>query len=678
MKHALLIIALPLALAISVNGFSQTPQDTAALPISINAAHADRGTNVVIILPTAETTKEACDRIGKYAKDVFKNRGMFLFLDDTAALKEDLSGYTIITYGTPSGNLWVRQNLKGLPVAITNAEIVVADREFKGTNLRFISVWFNPANPAKPWIIYTAQNETDVVGINSVFHGWKQFHVAKGTELLHSGYYSHRNGAWVVSDRPDFGLPALTRQQMYQDYDTFTNIVEQVFPLMEVNRQIYGVDVRKLLSDNRSQIATITQTGQFAELINRTIVACRGSHFWIGCQRNEDYQGFVDAEAYKLVEKYQVYLSSANKGNGIAIPLLYFQGDYYTLCDGVCGGVTYPKGLRVLACDGKTPDAMVNAVAQSGVSPGWDFLSWDYDRNKYYTTHSIPFPKSDSPLVMQLAQADGKLLTLKLTADKQGTWRMPQPDRQPLVALVNGNILYIKLPSMDKNLIPFYRKELLKYKGEPIQRVVVDIRNNSGGSDNTWSALLSLLLKQKLVLAYKWAVKKSDIMHRYAARDPHSFYESAKVEKISFLNNEEFKVTEEPRVISPDPESLNLACKIFVLSENIYSSAGGFMNICKDSDQLVSVGLPNGQILGQGGDPMAFSLPNSKITFSIEAILDLTDCQTARDTHHIDVEVRINPTLEQLLDYYNTGTDVPLEKRLNEHDPFFKKVLEMG
>jgi hypothetical protein len=597
-------------------------------------------------------------------------------LDDTAALKEDLSGYTVITYGTPSGNLWTKQNLKTVPVAITKDKIVVADREFNGTNLRFITLWFNPANPVKPWVIYTAQDEKDVVGINGVFHGWAQFHVAKGTELLQSGYYAHKNGAWVVSELPDFGFPALTRQQMYEDYDTFTNIVGQVFPLMEVNRQIYGVDIRKVLSENRSQIATITQTEQFADLINRTIAACRGSHFWIGCQRNEDYHGFVDAEAYKFVDKYQLYLSSADKGNAIAIPLLYFKGDYYTLCDGVCEGITYPKGLRVLACDGKTPDAIVNALAQSGVYPSWNFLSWDYDRNKYYTTHFIPFPKSNSPPVMQLAQADGKLLTLKVTADKQGTWRMPQPDRKPLVALVNGNILYIKLPSMDKNLIAFYRKELLKYTGEPIHKVVVDIRNNGGGSDDTWSGLLSLLLKQKLVLTPKWAIKNSEIIHRYMARNRNPYYESAKVEKIAFLNNEEFKVIEFSRVISPDPESLNLTCQVFVLSENVYSSAGGFMNVCKDSDQLVSVGLPNGQILGQGSDPLAFSLPNSKITFSIEAILDLTDCQTAKDTHHTDVEVRITPTLEQLLDYYNMGSDVPLEKRLNEHDPFFKKALE--
>jgi len=31
----------------------------------------------------------------------------------------------------------------------------------------------------------------------------------------------------------------------------------------------------------------------------------------------------------------------------------------------------------------------------------------------------------------------------------------------------------------------------------------------------------------------------------------------------------------------------------------------------------------------------------------------------------------------QLLDYYGTGDDVPLDERLNKHDPLFQRVLEM-
>jgi len=40
--------------------------------------------------------------------------------------------------------------------------------------------------------------------------------VARETELLRSGYYVRKDGAWEVSDVPDFGFPVLTRQQMYE------------------------------------------------------------------------------------------------------------------------------------------------------------------------------------------------------------------------------------------------------------------------------------------------------------------------------------------------------------------------------------------------------------------------------------------------------------------------------
>src|SRR5208283_3810547 len=166
--------------------------------------------------------------------------------------------------------------------------------------------------------------------------------------------------------------------------------------------------------------------------------------------------------------------------------------------------------------------------------------------------------------------------------------------------------------------------------------------------------------------------------HQYLARhsDGKIINASAKIEKIGFLNNEEFQVLEDSDHVSPDANSLNLDCHIYVLSDNIYSSAGTFMNICKNNDQMVSVGIPNSMILGGGIDPYAFSLPNSKLIFNIEPVVDLTDARVAKDAHHIDVEARIAPTLEQLLDYYNTGNEGGLEKRLNEHDPFFKKVLE--
>jgi hypothetical protein len=401
-------------------------------------------------------------------------------------------------------------------------------------------------------------------------------------------------------------------------------------------------------------------------------VSCRGSHFWIAApSRSAYHEGFVAEAAYELAESYEQYVEMSGAGNNTELPLLYFNGSYYTAHDFTCGGTTYPKGLKVRACNGQAPDALVQALSRSGVA-----LDWDYDRNKYYTTRFYKY----APVVLELAGTNGASMTLEVSEATRAQWQeRPHTSARPQVALVNSNILYIRLPAMDPKQLPFYRKELGKYRGQAIRKAVIDIRNNGGGSDDVWGELLSLLVKEKLVLSYALAAKVSDINTNYLAR--HGFgkglAKNGKVEHISFLNNQEFRVLRTSEPIEPHADSLKLGCSIFVLSDHVYSSAGSLMDICKQSRQLVSVGLPNSQILGVGIDPFAFSLPNSKIVFLIEPVVDLTGARTAKDTHHNDVEVRIKPTLGQLLDYYGTDAALPLEERLNKHDPFFQRVLEL-
>ncbi len=257
---------------------------------------------------------------------------------------------------------------------------------------------------------------------------------------------------------------------------------------------------------------------------------------------------------------------------------------------------------------------------------------------------------------------------------------MPAASRPPLIALVDSNILYIRLPSMNPQFLNYYQAELRKYQGASIQKAVIDIRDNGGGSDTVWTKLLSLLLDKEITIHARLAAKPSPLNEKRMAADPNSkaHYDAAKLERISFPSDEEFKVLDLTNILSPESTSLRLHCKIYVLSDHIYSSAGGFMSICKEDSRLVSVGLPNHMILGLGGNPAAFSLPNSKLVFTLEPEVDLTGAKSARDTQHIEVQATIHPTLEQLLDYYNTGNEVSLEKRLNEHDPFFEKVLRMN
>jgi hypothetical protein len=70
-------------------------------------------------------------------------------------------------------------------------------------------------------------------------------------------------------------------------------------------------------------------------------------------------------------------------------------------------------------------------------------------------------------------------------------------------------------------------------------------------------------------------------------------------------------------------------------------------------------------------------LPNSGFTFTIEPVVDLAGAQSAKDVFHTDVEVDVQPTLDQMLAFFNARQLVPLEDFLTDYDPFFQKVLTL-
>ena len=481
----------------------------------------------------------------------------------------------------------------------------------------------------------------------------------------------------TLSHASGVSFPALTTAQMYEDYDHFTNIVQQVFPLIEVNRQVYGIDIPALLAQNRRKITGITQARDFVELMHNTMVCCHGSHFCIdkNVHPSEFVKGFVLEGAPAQTTVYWQHIHRTQQQNDVALPLLYFQGNYYTSQDFVASGVSYSKGIRILRCNGEEPDEIVKRAAQSVE------LYWDYDRNRSYSPRFYVCSRlaADGRLLLDGEQTNGAKITIHTDAAQPVRKEPQEDDPSPLVALVNRDILYIRLPMMDPALSGFYQRELSKHRNESIRKVVIDVRNNPGGSDQAWMDLLGLLIKDDLPWRVRMGVKNSPLVRQYLQRSPYGNWinQHSKVQRIGFLSNEEFSVAECPNQVRPSTNSLKLACKIYVLCEKSYSSAGNLMSLCRVNHRLVSVGVTSGRILGAGMSPFAFSLPHSKLVFSVEPVLDLTDAKNARDTHHVDPEVKVEPSLQQWMDYTSTGPEVGLERRLNEHDPFFRKVLEM-
>jgi len=165
----------------------------------INAAVQNvNGLNIAIIIPTNEEDKKIQEEIytyvGEYKNHFFPQAEI---MKDADALKKDLSNYFIIAYGTINGNLWLDHYKNVFPVQI-NADNIMADKEYIGTDLSFISALPNPQNYKNPLLVYTAQKSEDI--LHRILHGPTDYVIAKDIKELHSGNYDKNKDKWTFKE----------------------------------------------------------------------------------------------------------------------------------------------------------------------------------------------------------------------------------------------------------------------------------------------------------------------------------------------------------------------------------------------------------------------------------------------------------------------------------------------
>jgi hypothetical protein len=167
---------------------------------TINAVGQDKN-SAVLVIPTNESDPDIQKNIHAFVRRiqrrVFSKKPVKKYAE---AIKRDLSGNSIILYGTMNGNLWLKENATKFPFKIESNRIV-ADKDYEGTDLRFISAWLNPQNSKRGILIYTAQQAKDVVKINSIFHGPTDYVIARNTNILKAANYNKKDGVWTISKK---------------------------------------------------------------------------------------------------------------------------------------------------------------------------------------------------------------------------------------------------------------------------------------------------------------------------------------------------------------------------------------------------------------------------------------------------------------------------------------------
>ncbi|AZI24184.1 hypothetical protein EA772_02040 [Pedobacter sp. G11] len=345
--------------------------------------------------------------------------------------------------------------------------------------------------------------------------------------------------------------------------------------------------------------------------------------------------------------------------------------------------------MKLLSCNGKSIHRFVHTLT-AFVSP----LRWDrvrnrvYDENFYWpaelykngTLKLVFSDKNKNRYLLNIAKQD---TVTYLTKKSNEYGYFSQTDTVITHYFEKAGIFYAKIPAMREELGDTVKRRLVDvFRDHQVKSVVIDIRGNGGGSDNTYGKFLSKLvqdtLKKKVVVARNFSpyiqthyhINKDSVLNNAT----QTFDPGIPILKSQAM----YYIRQDFNFVVPDSVTLPFEGKIYVLQDKfIYSSASNLSSLAKNSKQLVSIGETPDLLGGLQASTLMIMLPYSKFIFRVEPQIDLTDIKNVDDIFQNHVEYPVQYSIDHLYLRTTTQEDIYGKDFLQKHDPMFGKVVEL-
>jgi hypothetical protein len=470
--------------------------------------------------------------------------------------------------------------------------------------------------------------------------------------------------------------PQLTKDEMRTDFDYLVNIIREVNPQLEVIRQVTGKDILSEIKYLRTEIDTITTFSSFYKLLKRVLHFTQDKHNDFMYYSNE-WGGLVIDDT--IVNQSNLIIKKGwSFQNPHLIGVFYVNGTYYYTQDITTvpqekNRVLFPKGTQILKIDGLDIDAYLLKLGEKRGSS----LRWDAKQKKYYTKHDLCINRQSK---ITVKMPDGESRDVRLDTTPRRYYRgivNTDEDEVKVLYFSAEAILYIRVPEMDYEQIDFYTSEIAKMKDVPINKVVIDIRGNTGGSDRVWRNILSALIDKPVIYPVTLLFKNTPTVISYLNKVGDYPVSSIQNNEVMIGRDAFFQLTETDTIPS-GINSINYTGNIYVLAdERCFSSAGSLLSVCGKTDKLVSIGQLTGNINGIGINPFIFSLPQSKLIFRMVASLEGITTNNMEDYYHNTIEIPIEKSLQEVLFEQNWDKELYGKEYLFNYDSTFQKVLEL-
>ncbi|WBW97501.1 S41 family peptidase [Oceanirhabdus sp. W0125-5] len=430
--------------------------------------------NLIIVMPSNEKRliKEIEGYVASIKYMLEKNLNMNIdVITDEQALNKDLSEYNVIVYGTMEGNLLLSKYKDNFQFKIEQEKIKIDGNEYMGNAYRFITAVQNPQNNDKALIIYTAQKESDIVDINNTNHGMSAYHLFVGEEVVASGYYEDNvrsQTRWTKAiEYLEKELPkrhknlffSLSKEKFHEDIDNLKRLINTLSDeeiTMELSKIIASVgDGHTTLKfDVKSMVPVklfwfkegifITDTVQeYKDALNHRVIAVNGKN--------------ID----EVVKELSKVISHENE---MQIKNLVPQ---YMCIPEVLKGLNIIEDYRniiftVEDYEGKTFDIKIDSV----------------DKRKY---NELKFTdvRNTIPLYM-------------MNYDKYYWYKYLEKEK----------VLYFKYnvcSNMQDKSVKEFGQEILEFIDKnPVEKLVIDMRNNGGGNSSLLDKFIRNLKKKDI------------------------------------------------------------------------------------------------------------------------------------------------------------------------------------
>lgn len=480
-------------------------------------------------------------------------------------------------------------------------------------------------------------------------------------------------------------FPQLTKKQMEEELQYLIKTLKDVSPHISFKKEWTKIDpIKKAEEQIKLNLDKIENFEDYFYLVRSVLCCMQDLHCGI-YDVPKEYYSFFSYINPKILEQTHKYIENFDRFMfGGFIDLKNIDGKYYTPYDFWAtnnhDSLFLPAGSEIISINKMPINYYEKLNYTSTNTMRWDNKFKCYFNNTIFSLEEYGINNANlNVLAITPKQNTIVFDFFKKNITAKGIQYTDSYDFK--VNFFDDEILYIRIPQMDLLNLEFMTSEIQKYRNKNIVKLIIDIRNNTGGNDKFWVELLSYIICNEININSKLIVKKTDIVIKYLKEKENIDIEKINITNLPIKINDNYKYVEIPKKqsslkIIPNKNSLKYKGKIFILSnENTYSSALGFNSALKNNNQFVSIGQKTGRFGGRGFTPFLFYLPYSKIVFSVEPVLDLTNVSNLKEVSqdNLDIEIRLN--IQDYVKEYSYNKDRYSKYFLYNYDKTFKFIL---